>query len=327
MALSALNWRLLQPRTLTVGYSINDMVNAVYAMGQDTTYADGTTRTPGSGSAWTWTRDQTLSAGVTTAAIGLPPINALNLAYIVAGDVSARTPTMNTDAWATGAMLIGMNKNSGAYNSWVNAAPMTSGQFSGFIRNTGPTALGSTTVPLTMIMIESQEGFVVIVSRTDSGSSSMLGGGALVDPLSGGVANAETDGRLYSYFTSGQTAFVNSGWLSTGAGPFNSGTSAGDAHWYTFNVGALATTRNTVKLGNFAAAALTSALVAPSGEIPNIPLSAYFSATGQFAGQYRQIGITRNAASGVMQEQQGTKKGITLGYSAQIIGQAVLLAY
>jgi hypothetical protein len=325
MPLSALNWRLVQPRTVNVGYTINDLVNTIYVMGQDTTYADGTTRTPGSGSAWTWTRDQALSPGVTTAAIGVPPINALNLAYIVAGDVSARTPTMNTDAWAINALIIGMNKNSGAYNSWVNAAPMTSGQFSGFVRNTGTTALGSTTVPLTVIMIESQEGFVVILGRTDNGSSGILGGGALVDPLSGGAANGETDGRLYSVFTSGQTAFVASTWLANGAGPFNSLTSAGDAHWYTFNVGALATTRNTVKMGNFVG--LTSSLTAPSGEIPNIPLSAYFSVTGQYAGQYRQIGITRNAAAGVVQEQQGTKKGISLGYSVQIVGQSVLLGY
>lgn len=325
MPLSALNWRLLQPRTVNVGYTVNDLVNTVYVMGQDTTYADGTTRTPGSGSAWTWTRDQTLSAGVTTAAIGIPPINALNMAYIVAGDVSARTPTMNTDSWATGGLFIGMNKNSGAYNSWVNAAPMTSGQFSGLIRNVGMTALGNTTVPLTVIMVESQEGFVLIVGRSDNGNSSILGGGALIDPISGGAANCETDGRLYSIFTSGQAAFVTSTWLANTAGPFNSVTTANDHHWFTFNVGAVATTRNTAKMGNFTG--LTSSLTAPSGEIPNIPLSAYFTVTGQYAGQYRQIGVTRNAASGVMQEQQGVKKGITLGYSPQIIGQAVLLAY
>ncbi|WP_306523427.1 hypothetical protein, partial [Gemmatimonas sp.] len=116
MPLSPLNWRLLQPRTVNVGYSINDLINAVYVIGQDTTYADGTTRTPGSGSAWTWTRDQALTPGVTTAAIGVPPTNALNLAYIVAGDVTARTPTMNTDARATVTIYIGMNKNSGGYS-------------------------------------------------------------------------------------------------------------------------------------------------------------------------------------------------------------------
>jgi hypothetical protein len=325
MPLSPLNWRLLQPRTVNVGYNINDLINTVYVIGQDTTYADGTTRTPGSGSAWTWTRDQALTPGVTTAAIGVPPTNALNLAYIVAGDVTARTPTMNTDARATDAVYIGMNKNSGAYSSWVSASPMTGGQFSGFVRNTGPTPLGSATTPLTVIMIESQEGFVAIFSRADNGSESMIGGGALIDPLSSGAANGETDGRIYSYFTSGSTAFVASTWLANGAGPFNSLTSAGDAHWYTFNVGAVGTTRNTVKMGNFTG--LTTSLAAPSGEIPNIPLSAYFSATGQYAGQYRQIGITRNNVSGAAQEQQGTSKGITFGYSAQLIGPAVLLGY
>ena len=97
MALSALNWRFLPPYTLKVGFNIFDYIDAVYQMGNSTEYADGSPRVPGTDSAWTWTRDQTLVPGSTTAAIGMPPINSLNMAYIVAGDSSSRTPVMNTD--------------------------------------------------------------------------------------------------------------------------------------------------------------------------------------------------------------------------------------
>jgi hypothetical protein len=325
MPLSPLNWRLLPPVTVNVGGTVHTLLDAIYTMGTSTTYADGSARTPGSGSAWTWTRDQTVNPGLTTAAVGIPPINALNMGYIVAGDTSARTPTMNTDAWVTGSLFVGMNKNSGAYAAWNAAAPFTSGQFSGLIRNVSTASLSLTGVASTMFMIESQEGFLVAINRTDAASEALLGGGALVDPLSGGAANGETDGRLYSVFTSGQTAFVASTWLNAGAGPFNSTTSAGDAHWYTFNVGAVATTRNTAKIGNFSA--LSSGLLAPSGEVPSIPFSAYFPTSGQFAGQYRQIGITQNGITGAEKSQAGTRKGYTVGYSTQAVGASVLLSY
>ena len=47
MALSPLNWRLLPPVTLKVGYTIFDYIDAVYQMGISTEYADGSARTPG----------------------------------------------------------------------------------------------------------------------------------------------------------------------------------------------------------------------------------------------------------------------------------------
>ena len=326
MALSALNWRMLAPRNVPVGYNIFNWLELVYQMGQDTTYADGTARVPGTNSAWTWTRDTTLVPGSTTAAIGVPPINALNMAYIVAGDSTARAPTMNTDAWATNAPIVGMNKNSGAYNSWVAANPMTAGQFSGFVRAPTIATFGGSVFVQSLTMWECQEAFLLAWNRSDSQGETIIGGGALIDPLSGAAANAESDGRIYTLVTSSASTFVSNTWLSNGAGSiFNSTLSASDAHAFTFNVGAVATTRSTSKVGNFLA--LSSAFVAPNGELPNIPFSAYFVTGGQYAGQYRQIGITRNACSGTALEVNGVVKGYPITYTNNAVFTAVLLSY
>lgn len=327
MALSALNWRMLTPRNMPIGCTISQWLDLLYAMGTDTTYADETARTPGSGSAWTWTRDQALSPGVTTACIGVPPINALNLAYIVAGDSVARAPTMNTDGWGTNTPIVGMNKNSGAYASWVNAAPMTAGQFSGYIKGY---PLGGGLFPVsnqanTIVMFESQEAFILAYNRQLAAGQVVLGGGAIIDPLSAAALNAESDGRLYSVFTSGGSTLTASTQLGTGVGWLNGVATANDAHTFTFNVGAVATTRATAKIGSFSG--LTGGLLAPNGEYPSIPLSAYFLTSGQFAGQYRQMGVTKTSTTSTEWDVLGVRKGYVLGYSSQTAGDALLLSY
>lgn len=323
MALSPLNWRMCAPRTLQPGYTITNILDALYAMGTDTTYADGSARTPGSGSAWTWTRDTALAA-YNTACIGIPPINSLGMAYIVAGDTVVRAPTMNTDSWTQNLPVVGMNKNSGVYNSWVAANPMTSGQFSGFIRGAATTVAVTTAVPNYLYYWECQEAFHVVWLGGAANTPLMWGGGAVIDPLSAAAANAETDGRLYSIFSSGGSTYSTPTWLATGGGWLNGQTTANDPHFYTFAVGATATTRPCAKIGSFTP---TINLVAPNGETPNIPFSAYFTSTGQYAGQLRQIGITRTLTTGAEQSVQGVAKGYTIGGPQQASIGTIILTY
>jgi hypothetical protein len=319
---------MCSPRTLQPGYTITNILDALYSMGQDATYADGTFRyDSGAGTyaptAWRWTRDTAL-AGYNTACIGIPPINALNLAYLVAGDTVVRAPTMNTDTWAQNLPIVGMNKNSGAYTSWVNAAPMTSGQFSGFIRGAATTVVVTTAVPNYLYYWECQEAFKCVWLGGANNTPLMWGGGAIIDPLSAAAANAETDGRLYSIFSSGGSTYSTSTWLAGGSGWLNGATTVNDAHLYTFAVGATATTRPCAKIGSFTP---TINLVAPNGETPNIPFSAYFTATGQYAGQFRQIGITRTLTTGAEQSVQGVAKGYTIGGPQQASIGTIILTY
>lgn len=333
MALSALNWRLLPPYTLKVGYTIFDYIDAVYQMGTSTEYADGSPRVPGTGSAWTWTRDQSLVPGSTTAAIGIPPINSLGMSYIVAGDTTNRATTvMNADTpFAVNTPILGMNKNSGVYNSWIVAAPMTSGQFYGFVKMPALATFSGAAFPQLLHMFECEEGFMLAWNRTDSAAQSSCGGGAFIDPLSAAALNAETDGRLYSYVTSGATAFTNVAFLdATTTGNWMIGSSGnGIQHFFTANVGAVATSRVTSKMGAYSG--ITNSFVAPNGEIPQIPLSAYFTASGQYAGQLRGMNVTKNYLTGaevaVGNAGVRTVKGYALGYSAIAQSPSLLLTY
>jgi hypothetical protein len=332
MALSPLNWRYLPPVTLKVGYTIFDYIDAIYQMGISTEYADGSPRVPGTGSAWTWTRDTTLVPGSTTAAIGIPPINSLGMAYIVAGDTVARAAVMNSEtAYPGGGPIVGMNKNSGVYNSWIAANPMTSGQFYGFIKAPLLSTFTGTAFPQLLQMLECEEGFLVTWNRLDAAGQVSFGGGAMIDPLSAAALNAETDGRLYSYFSSGASNFMSVNWLDTTAtGNWLLSTASNSApHWFTANVGAVATSRVTNKVGAFAT--ITNTLVAPNGEIPQIPLSAYFTASGQYAGQLRAMNVTKPYLSGaeVAQGNAGTRivKGYALGYSSITQSPSLLLTY
>ena len=331
MALSALNWRFLPPYTLKVGYTIFDYIDAIYLMGNSTEYADGSPRVPGTGSAWTWTRDQTLVPGSTTAAIGIPPVNSLGMAYIVAGDTTVRTPTMNTDTYAVSAPIIGMNKNSGVYNSWVAANPMTSGQFYGFVRAPSLSTFAGSAFPQLLMMLECEEGFMVAWNRTDATGQAAFGGGAIIDPLSAAALNAESDGRLYSYFSTGASNFQPSAFLdSTTAGNWlNAAGTNNQPKWFTANVGAVTTSRNTNKMGAYAG--ITNSFLAPNGEIPQVPLSAYFTASGQYAGQLRSMNVTKNYLTGaevaVGNAGVRTVVGYAYGYSSITQTPALLLTY
>ncbi len=214
MALPALNWRFVGTRAFVGGNFVAGL-DAAYDLGIATTYADGTTRTPGTGSAWTWAREQ--SAGTTVACYGNPPTNALAFRYIIAGTTGVSTPTMLTpDTWLASTVMYGMQRNAGAFTSWSSATPFTNAGFSGYWRGTRQfTSFAMDSVA----MWESQEGCVIQYGQSSNGNTSIIGLGALIDPLSANASNAESDGRLYMMFGSGTANPVSATWASTaGAG-------------------------------------------------------------------------------------------------------------
>lgn len=331
MALSPLNWRMLKPVALTPTMTINTLMDAMYTSMTSSTYADGTARAAGSGSGWTWAKDTTKYAPRTTALIGTPPINALNMGYIIAGDsVGGAAPTAlgGVDGMGTANLLyLAMSKNSGAYTDWTVAQPFgVSSYFSGFIRATMLITVTQFLSPTTVYMFESQEAFFCLLTRASDGACTMFMCGALIDPLSGAAANAESDGRLYTIAnTSSGTVAGTTAFLGNGLSPFAGGTTANAGHQYTFNVGNVNTCRDTSKIGSFTVN--TSPFTAPNGEFPNIPFSAYFQSTGQFAGQYRQIGLTRATMPGSEISVGGVVKGYAISGSSATVGPAVILTY
>lgn len=331
MALSALEWRMLKPVALTPNMTLNTLLDAMYTSMTDTEYADGSSRTAGSDSAWSWSKDTTKFTPRTTALVGTPPINALGMGYIIAGDsVGGATPTAlgSVDVMGTANLFyISMSKNSGTYTDWTAAQPFGASSYhSGFIRATMLMVASQFVSPTTVYLFESKEAFFCLLTRASDGAATMFMMGALIDPLSGAAANAETDGRLYTIAnTSSGTVAGTTAFMGNGLSPFAGGTTANAGHQYTFNVGNVNTCRDTAKIGSFTVN--TNAFTAPNGEFPNVPFSAYFPATGQFAGQYRQIGLTRATTPGAEVSVNGVVKGYAISGSSATVGPAVLLTY
>ena len=90
MALSPLNWYYVGTRTFGYKPNVFGALEAVWRLGNSAVYADGTARIPGTGSAWTWFNE--LSGADVTATYGTPPVNPLNMAYILGGSTSGVAP-------------------------------------------------------------------------------------------------------------------------------------------------------------------------------------------------------------------------------------------
>lgn len=349
MALPALHWRLLPPVFLSAG-TASEIMDAIYTMGTSTVYADGSARSPGTfsspgtaslpasvgtGSAWTWNFDNTTFAtGAKTCCYAYPPTTtAINQTIIVGCTSSVTGATWlqaQSDTRSANAIYSGCAKGTGVYTSWNTAGtPFTSGSFTGFAQ-TGVTGLGFTQV----FMLESEEAVLLVFARAN-GITHMTCLGAFVDPLSASTTNAETDGRLYGYVSTGvgngstTTGGTTAAWMSSGAStatdsvPFWNRTGATENHFGLFTPGA-GTILLAQRFGTFTPASTTQSR---NGDIPGIPFQVT-TAAGAYLGQLRQMLITRECASAgqALQTTAGIK-GYT--YSASTVGvtDTLLLQY
>lgn len=322
MALPTLNWRMLQPVYVAATGSaitggIAGILDAVYTMGTSTTYADGTARTPGSGSAWTWNKDNTtFGTGATTACYASPPTTtAINQQIIVAGSTSVAGAVWKQmfDGRNANQMFAGVAKNSGAYTSWNNATtPFTVGDFTGFSAGVGGSNLANTNTYI-VYMLESQEAVVVWVASVNNVNLNcgafVLG--AYVDPLSANASNAESDGRLYGVTSSGFVGLLLSGWLGTVGGTqgllFSHDPTASYYHCVVFTPGA----GTLLGANKFFAPSPTPDFTSRNGDLPQIPFQ--LVSGNNYLGQLRQMFITRDSSSMVAWESGGVVRGYLLG--------------
>ena len=324
MALPDLNWRYVGTRTF-VGGNLVAALNAAYDLGIAVTYSDGTVRVPGTGSAWTWAREQ--SAGTTVAAYGNPPVNALGFRYIVGGTVGASAPTMLTpEAFLANSILYAMQRNAGAYTTWTSATPFTNVGFSGYWRGTRTFA----TLMDSVALWESQEGCAIQWGVSTDGSTSTVGFGALIDPLSVAATNAESDGRLYMMFGAGSSGATSTSWANVPGGNANGtwgsgGSAAGANHAGVFAPGTAVmyggAGAQTYRFGTFVQ--ITS-ITSTSGALPLINVVITTSA-GAFLGQSRQWYITENQQSRVALNLGGTFVGWICGASLNSAANCVIL--
>lgn len=337
MALPTQNWRAVTPVALASGTTASTL-DTLYTIGQAATYSDGSGRTPGTGSAWTWNRQQV--AGTTEACWGVPPTNTLNMGYIVAGSSNgALTPQMMTgiDSYFANQINVAMNKNSGSPVTFPNlwsvgspTSPFGAGQFSGYI------AGGTATTNGTMYYWECQEGFIVQVVATGGATSYVFGGGAFIDPLTSGTGTCESDGRLYSVFSTGQNKTWATTWSASGLdnsyGVFKGrdlGAKSGNSRFAVFNVGSVTTCRQAMMAQYITT---STSFLAPGGEVPYLPYPATLASatnvpTGPFLGELRNIYYTRAATAGQVVSNGGVVQGYILSPQTTATNTCLVLKY
>lgn len=316
-----LHWRKLAPVTPGVSGSIPSALDAIYTAFTAATYYNSAARTPGSGSAWTASRYQ--NSGTTEAVYLTPPTStALAQRVIFAGAASgpSPSPTMNTwDAWANAKLLVGINKNSGAFSSWNSATPFTSGTFSGYWGCWRNAFSG-----IIVNVYESEES--VLISLTYGTASWLFAAGAIVDPLQTGSGLAETDGRLYGMMVSGSNGTCSQSFMTeSGGGKTFLDTFASDENAHAFVWTGQSTSQNYIrKHAAHAYSSKTNALDYPAAIA--IPAQNY-SGSARVYGVYRGMYSFKDYQSNVTLQNGGVDIGYIVGSNPTSSGQALFLPY
>ena len=323
MSLTTQVWKYVGTASFASGL-VALALDALNTLGTAVTYADATTRTPGSGSAWTWSRYQ--NVGVTEAMYATPPTDTLSQRIILAGQAAAvKTPTMaSPDTSAAAVILAGINKNSGAFNAWDNVAPFTSGSFSGFWR-AWPGSVGAGSVYL----YECQEAVIVLITTTAGGVYGILMG-AFLDPESSDVAvDAESDGKLYGMSVSGVTAAMHASWWTQNSTSdwLRHSVTASQMHAAVFTPGA-GTVLTFEPLVSPRTAMTASGLKSRSGRFGRQGFAARASLTApndQTLGRFREICVFNDAQVPSKQSNGGTTIGHVVSASTAAAADAILL--
>lgn len=318
MALPTLNWKKIGPYDLVGTTDIPTILDGIYDMFTTYDYYDGTTRTPGSGSAWTCSRYQ--NGGTTEALYFTPPsVDIPDFRVIVAGVGSgAYTPTMDLDPHANGNVMVGMNKESGAFNAWDNALPFTSGVFSGYNNWLDPN--NSAHEIKQVWAIESQEGLTIWAQYENHYIKGFVVG-ALIDPNSDNPIDIEPDGRIYSLVTGG-TSYATS--FSPAADCFiMSDNATNDLHHFRTWLGGTSvksrslTSRIYTTPGNW--------YQLPSGKMLLIPANAYRFANGDtYIGRWREVFFIHQAYGMSTAQEGGSDLGHYYAERADSSGHAIL---
>jgi hypothetical protein len=318
MALATLTRKYVGSQAVAIPYGIADYLDACYTLGVKATYYDGSTRTPGAGSAHTVSRYQ--SGGVTEAVYGQGTTDALSVRWILAGAAGAKTPTMRSpDTWSTNTILAAFSKNSGAFNAWDNAAPFTSGQFFGYWKSHSTGSAG------TVHMIEDEEGvyFLFALSAGGVGAAFIA---PFIDPYTTGTPNAETDGRIYCLATSGTSA-ISTTFLSTAAAFLSHGTSNNNPHLGLIDPGAGTITVFRILLLPGAAWSTTTSYTARDGST-RLPVPAIFHAdvTNYTVGLGRKVcSYPKKLACLIITDGSANIKGVTVGANTGTVNDAIIL--
>jgi hypothetical protein len=329
MSLEHINWRYVGSQSFASA-TVAALLDALYVVGTRTTYANGATRTEGSGSAWTYTGNRYQNAGTTEALYPAPPTSTLNGRILLAGAATlpSPNPTMaSPDAAAANVLMANVVKNAGAFATWNAASPMTSGQTFGYWR-VWPTSAGTGSVYL----YEAKDAMLVVISAGAAAYAWI--GGAIGDPETDSTSDGETDGKVYGQAVSGTNNTWNNAWFSasgatTNAFPTIHATGAGATHVGVFTPGgSTILTAWSLTFGN--AGMTTTGLKTRSGRWARAPLLYRYNAAAPndgFAFRLREVFAFSDETMGRTQTNGATTIGYVAGPSATTNQDALLLEH
>lgn len=323
MSLEHLAWRYVGQQSFATA-TVAAVLDALYILGTKTVYQNGTTRTEGTGSAWTYTGNRYQNAGTTEALYPAPPTNTLTQRVLLAGAATLPTPNptpASPDSVAANILMGNVVKNGGAYNAWNAASPMTSGQTFGYWR-IWPTTAGTGSVYL-------WEGKDVMMVQISAGSGAYGWiGGAIGDPETAAALDGESDGKLYGQITSGSTAAMSVNFLSTADFLTHSAT-ASAFHAGVFTPGG--TTILTASSMFATRATMTgTGLKTRAGQWARVPMVFRYTASApndQFAFRLREIFAFADSQVGRVQTNAGSTIGYVAGASATADQDSIFLEH
>ena len=323
MSLTALSHQYVGQST-TTAVTAAAQLDALWTLLQATTYFDGTTRTPGTGNAWTWSRYQ--NAGATEAVYGTPPTGSMDQRVLIAGYAVAPTPAITMlapDTAQTTTLHVGISLNSGAFTTYNAALPFGVGsRWSGYWRMSGGVSAGIT--PTDWRYYETAETVVLVCSV--QGTNHRVGhAGAIIDPETPDAVDAETDGRVYGMYVTGSNSAMANSMLSSVAAQGNwyaHGGLVGYTHSGMFTPGASSFT--TLTRANFLNTSIAHVLLSSTGRSPRWPMLLNRTGTN-FAGRLREVTWTPDAPLGSGLVAGVTTVGYRISASTSFSAETVLL--
>ena len=324
MSVEHLTWRYVGAQSF-VSATVAAVLDALYTLGTKTTYADSTTRTEGSGSAWTYTGNRYQNGGTTEALYPSPPTSTLGGRILLAGAATLPTPNptpASPDSAAANVLMGNVVKNAGAFSTWNAASPFTSGQTFGYWR-IWATSSGTGSVYL-------WEGKDALMIQITAGSS-VVGwiGGAIGDPNSTDSLDAETDEKVYGQITTGSAAGMAVDFGSNNNSFLGHSATASSYHAGIFQPGS-STILTAAPRGRSQNTQTTTSLRLRSGKYARVPIDYRFTAGAPndgFAFRLRDIMWFSDAQSGQKQTNGGTTIGYIAAASATVAQDALMLEH
>jgi len=328
MSLYPFKWKFLPPYTVPIVSQsrIDGILDGIYATFASPTYADGTSRTSGSGVAWSFNRTSSVDSGSVrgvTAAVWCYPatMSILSQSVMFMGTASAPTvtPLMATNAtFAASGLYVAVQKyaNPFQYRLFNSASLFNSGSSgTSLISSSGFAPIIQTFTNVgTIHAWECQEAIAFQVVETSSfGGGTYCGlAGAFIDPESTDtLSDAFSDGRIYGVATTGTTSsvtFLNltNDFLNHNAASVNSSKFA-YLQPPTSSLTCSVRTLSLIDQRN-----LDFRFVASSSKVPMLNQYTKDSGSGNFIGRLREIKAIRSFQSALTYRSSSIDIGYTL---------------